>query len=173
MVLWLVPKSLNYMGLDPLMSWGQSTTIFPRNELLAPCGKRALPKCHCGTWDIGESTVSERVSRSLGRIYPNSLGEGGECCQQMSGLGPWFALSYFPEQDILSRRAHTTVDFSWLWLACCVMSVCSPRPSPVKALLSFNKLRLNKLHFAKGKVGISLCTVPRRPLRLYCVKLIW
>lgn len=36
MVLWLVPKSLNYMGLDPLMSWGQSTTIFPRNEFLAP-----------------------------------------------------------------------------------------------------------------------------------------
>lgn len=35
LVLWLVIKSLNYRGLDPLMSKGQSTTIFSRNEYLA------------------------------------------------------------------------------------------------------------------------------------------
>lgn len=56
-----VPKSLNYIGLDPFMSWGRvcggghSTTVFLRNEFLPhpphththTCGKRALPKCHC------------------------------------------------------------------------------------------------------------------------------
>lgn len=35
LVLWLVCKSPNCTGLDPLMNWGQSTTIFPRNEFLA------------------------------------------------------------------------------------------------------------------------------------------
>lgn len=34
LVLWLVPKSLNYIGLDPFMNWGQSTTVFPGNEFL-------------------------------------------------------------------------------------------------------------------------------------------
>lgn len=35
LVLWLVYKSPNYKGLEPLMNWGQSTTIFPRKEFLA------------------------------------------------------------------------------------------------------------------------------------------
>lgn len=63
----------------------------------------------------------------------------------MSGLGPCCALSQFSEEDVLSRRTHTSVDFSWLCSGYCVMSVCRHSPSPVKALLSFNKLRLNKL----------------------------
>lgn len=48
LVLWLVPERCNYIGIEPFMSWGQSTTIFPRNEFLPLCGERASPKCHCG-----------------------------------------------------------------------------------------------------------------------------
>ena len=94
LVLWLVPKSLNYIGLDPFMNWGQSTTVFPGNELLFLCGKRALLKCHCGIESLGESPVSagkpgrEGVYRNRPRIYPSTREQGGECCQWVSGLGP-------------------------------------------------------------------------------------
>lgn len=170
LVLWLVPKSLNYIGLDPFMNWGQSTTVFPGNEFLPLCGKRDLLKCHCGISSLGESPVSagkpgpENVYRNRPRIYPNTQGQRGERCQWMSGPGPCCTLSQFSEEDVLSRRTHTSVDFSWLCSGCCVMSVCRHSPSPVKALLSFNKLRLNKLEYTEGKIGFSLCH-PRKFLK--------
>lgn len=59
-----------------------------------------------------------------------------------------------------------TVDFSWLCLVCCVMSVCRHSPSPVKASLSFNKLRLNKLEYIEGKIGFP-CVVQGGSLALW------
>lgn len=48
------------------------------------------------------------------------------------------------------------MDFSWLCSVCCVMSVWRHSPSPGKVLLSFNKLRLNKLEDTEGKTVFFL-----------------
>lgn len=45
--------------------------------------------------------------------------------------------------------------------------------SSVKALLSLNKLRLNKLYFTKERRQVSSCRVPFLPLRLCCLRLLW
>lgn len=58
------------------------------------------------------------------------------------------------------------MDFSWLYLVCCVMSVCRHGPSPVKASLSFNKLRLNKLEYTEQKIGFP-CIVQGGSLELW------
>lgn len=46
------------------------------------------------------------------------------------------------------------------------MSVCRHGPSPVKASLSFNKLRLNKLEYTEQKIGFP-CIVQGGSLELW------
>lgn len=157
-------RALIIWGL--ILSWTRVSQLpyFLGMSFWPLCGERALPKCHCGNKNTGESSIPsgkpdpEALSKDSQRFILTLWVQVGECCQWVSGPGLLWGLPgvFFLSKTSVqegSRKRRLFLALTGHVVSC----LCGHGPSPVKALLLFNKLRLNKLTFTQEGRLVFLC----------------